>query len=164
MTTNKEDITDKFLYSLCLKVFNLENHSCKMKQSHLRMFAERKRTCMWEKQLAVKPPYHFDQVLRRLSSDPLKAVDLSQREIKVPIRLEQNRTWSSFATGTKDAPMFRVRANGPEEPLLSEVKRIFGMEHQLHMIQDHFSQTNLASILSSISERRSCWIFIYIIV
>ena len=49
-----------------------------------------------EKQLAVEPPYHFDQVLRRLSSDPLKAVDLSQREIKVPIRLEQNRTWSSF--------------------------------------------------------------------
>ncbi|MBQ4842601.1 DNA-3-methyladenine glycosylase 2 family protein [Bacillus safensis] len=102
---------------------------------------------MWEKQLAVEPPYHFDQVLRRLSSDPLKAVDLSQREIKVPIRLEQKPYVVIVqATGTKDAPMFRVRSNGPEEPLLSEVKRIFGMEHQLHMIQDHFSQTNLGSI------------------
>ncbi|BBP87885.1 hypothetical protein BsIDN1_15030 [Bacillus safensis] len=100
-----------------------------------------------KKQLAVEPPYHFDQVLRRLSSDPLKAVDLSQREIKVPIRLEQKPYVVIVqATGTKDAPMFRVRSNGPEEPLLSEVKRIFGMEHQLHMIQDHFSQTNLGSI------------------
>lgn len=37
MTINKEDITDKFLYSLYLKVFNIENHSCKVKQSHLRV-------------------------------------------------------------------------------------------------------------------------------
>lgn len=44
---------------------------------------------MWEKQLVVEPPYDFDQVMRRLSSDPLKAVDLNKREMKVPMRLDQ---------------------------------------------------------------------------
>ena len=67
------------------------------------------------------------------------------------------------ATGTKEAPSFRIQANGPEEAILSEVKRIFGMEHQLHAVHDHFAQTNLAPILNVISERRLCWISIYII-
>lgn len=72
---------------------------------------------MWEKQLAVEPPYHFDQVLRRLSSDPLKAVDLSQREIKVPIRLEQKPYVVIVqATGTKDAPMFGCEQTVPRNP------------------------------------------------
>ena len=100
---------------------------------------------MWEKQLAVEPPYHFDQVLRRLSSDPLKAVDLNQREIKVPIRLEQKPYVVTVqATGTKDAPMFRVRSNGPEEPLLSEVKRMdFHLYHCLMKCIIH-QQLNLS--------------------
>ncbi|MCY7581120.1 MULTISPECIES: DNA-3-methyladenine glycosylase family protein [Bacillus] len=102
---------------------------------------------MWEKHLLVEPPYHFDQVLRRLSSDPLKAVDLDKREIKVPMRLNHKPYMAVVqATGTKEAPSFRVQANGPEEAILSEVKRIFGMEHQLHAVHDHFAQTNLAPI------------------
>ncbi|PRS27748.1 DNA-3-methyladenine glycosylase [Bacillus pumilus] len=102
---------------------------------------------MWEKELTVEPPYHFDQVLRRLSNDPLKAVDLNKREIKVPIRLEQTPYVVVVrATGTKEAPTFRVKGNGPEEPLICEMKRIFGMEHQLDAVHEHFSQTNLAPV------------------
>ncbi|OLP64242.1 DNA-3-methyladenine glycosylase [Bacillus pumilus] len=102
---------------------------------------------MWEKELVVEPPYQFDQVLRRLSNDPLKAVDLNNREIKVPMRIDRNPYVAIVqSTGTTAAPTFRVRANGPEEPIVSDIKRIFGMEHQLQVIHDHFSQTNLSSI------------------
>ncbi|MFS0655831.1 DNA-3-methyladenine glycosylase family protein [Bacillus sp. 179-C3.3 HS] len=102
---------------------------------------------MWERKLVVEPPYHFDQVLRRLSNDPLKAVDIKKREIKVPLRIDQKPYVVVVqATGTTEEPSFRVRAHGPVEPTIFEIKRIFGMNHPLKVIDDHFSQTNLASI------------------
>lgn len=102
---------------------------------------------MWKKELVVEPPYHFDQVLRRLSSDPLKVIDLNKREIKVPMRWDQKPYVVVVqATGTIESPTFRVQSRGPEKPIVSEVKRIFGMDHQLKTIHDHFSQTNLSPI------------------
>ncbi|MFJ5965984.1 DNA-3-methyladenine glycosylase family protein [Bacillus sp. NPDC093026] len=102
---------------------------------------------MWEKKLVLEPPYHFDQVLRRLSNDPLKAVDMKKREIKVPIRLGKNPYIAIVrATGTIETPTFLVQAHGPKEQIICEIERIFGMNHQLKVIHAHFSQTNLSSI------------------
>ncbi len=45
---------------------------------------------MWKETVSVSPPYHFDRVLDRLSLDPLNAVNLDKREVKLPLR-NQNK-------------------------------------------------------------------------
>ena len=46
---------------------------------------------MWKETVSVTPPYHFDKVLERLSLDPLNAVDLHARSIKVPLRTRDGK-------------------------------------------------------------------------
>lgn len=49
---NREYITDKFLYSFYLNVFNIENDSYKVKQSDLSKRGERKRKKHVEKRVS----------------------------------------------------------------------------------------------------------------
>ena len=43
---------------------------------------------MWKETVSVTPPYHFDRVLDRLSLDPLNAVNLDKREVKLPLAIK----------------------------------------------------------------------------
>ncbi|MDA7026685.1 DNA-3-methyladenine glycosylase [Bacillus sp. CLL-7-23] len=101
---------------------------------------------MWKETVSVSPPYHFDRVLERLSLDPLHAVDLEKREVKLPLRNEEKQPCiiTVQATGTVDHPEFLVSGHGEQKAMLKEVNRIFRWEESLQPVMDHFSKTSLS--------------------
>ncbi|MCY8581088.1 DNA-3-methyladenine glycosylase [Bacillus haynesii] len=103
---------------------------------------------MWKETVSVTPPYHFDRVLDRLSLDPLNAVNLDKREVKLPLRNQNKepRIVAVQATGTVEAPAFAVSGTDDRDAMMKEVKRIFRWEESLQPVLDHFSQSSLSSI------------------
>ncbi|TWM25943.1 DNA-3-methyladenine glycosylase [Bacillus paralicheniformis] len=105
---------------------------------------------MWKETVSVSPPYHFDRVLDRLSLDPLNAVNLDKREVKLPLRNQNKepRIVAVQVTGTVDAPVFAVSGTDDRDDMMKEVKRIFRWEENLQPVLDHFSQSSLSSIFA----------------
>ncbi|WP_252607346.1 DNA-3-methyladenine glycosylase family protein [Bacillus paralicheniformis] len=105
---------------------------------------------MWKETVSVSPPYHFDRVLDRLSLDPLNAVNLDKREVKLPLRNQNKepRIVAVQATGTVDTPVFAVSGTDDRDDMMKEVKRIFRWEENLQPVLDHFSQSSLSSIFA----------------
>ncbi|MCJ2148337.1 DNA-3-methyladenine glycosylase [Bacillus sp. B19-2] len=105
---------------------------------------------MWKETVSVSPPYHFDRVLDRLSLDPLNAVNLDKREVKLPLRNQNKepRIVAVQATGTVEAPAFAVSGTDDRDDMMKEVKRIFRWEENLQPVLDHFSQSSLSSIFA----------------
>ncbi|AJO17078.1 DNA-3-methyladenine glycosylase family protein [Bacillus paralicheniformis] len=105
---------------------------------------------MWKETVSVSPPYHFDRVLDRLSLDPLNAVNLDKREVKLPLRNQNKepRIVAVQATGTVEAPAFAVSGTDDRDAMMKEVKRIFRWEENLQPVLDHFSQSSLSSIFA----------------
>ncbi|MBV5123907.1 DNA-3-methyladenine glycosylase family protein [Bacillus halotolerans] len=103
---------------------------------------------MWKEKVSVTPPYHFDRVLNRLALDPLNAVDLKARDIRVPIRNKAGDVCivKVQALGHADEPEFLVSGETEQEDMMKEIKRIFQWEHDLQHVLDHFSKTNLSAI------------------
>ncbi|MCY7914242.1 DNA-3-methyladenine glycosylase 2 family protein, partial [Bacillus haynesii] len=88
---------------------------------------------MWKETVSVSPPYHFDRVLDRLSLDPLNAINLDKREVKLPLRNQNKepRIVAVQATGTAEAPAFAVSGKDDRDDMMKEVKRIFRGEESL---------------------------------
>ena len=104
---------------------------------------------MWTEQVMVEAPYDFDRVLDRLSMDPLQAIDLENRTVKVPLYINDSpHVVTIQATGTVDEPAFIIVGKDEEakEHLLSRIHEIFHWHKPLDSIQKHFGDTALKSI------------------
>ncbi|MBU8786726.1 MULTISPECIES: DNA-3-methyladenine glycosylase family protein [Bacillus] len=103
---------------------------------------------MWKEIVSVSPPYQFDRVLERLSLDPLNAVSLEQREVRLPLRNLKKKpsVVTVKGAGTADAPQFIVSGTDDQEFMMEEVKRIFGWKESLQPVLDHFSKTSLSKL------------------
>ncbi|KAA6447859.1 DNA-3-methyladenine glycosylase family protein [Bacillus swezeyi] len=103
---------------------------------------------MWKEIVSVSPPYHFDRVLERLSLDPLNAVSLDKREVRLPLRNKEKKPCivTVQAAGTADAPEFIVSGSEDRDDLMEEVKRIFRWKENLQPVLDHFSATSLSKL------------------
>ena len=94
------------------------------------------------KQIELNFAYDFERVLDRLSMDPLISLNKEERYVLVPI----NRKITKIkATGTTDAPSFRIEGN-LEEQQLQTIQEIFHFDQSLQPIYEHFSKTNLADL------------------
>ncbi|WP_338780089.1 DNA-3-methyladenine glycosylase [Metabacillus sp. FJAT-52054] len=105
---------------------------------------------MWQEQVQVTPPYDFDRVLERLAIDPLNTLDLDERYVKVPLRLNgfEPHVITVQATGSKQAPAFTVsgKTGAVKSEALKEVRRIFQWDRELSAIGEHFKSTAIAQI------------------
>ncbi|KZZ82543.1 DNA-3-methyladenine glycosylase family protein [Bacillus sp. SJS] len=105
---------------------------------------------MWQEQVQVKPPYDFDRVLERLAIDPLNTLDLNERYVKVPLRLNgfEPHVITVQATGSKQAPAFTVsgKKDAVKSEALKEVRRIFQWDRELSAIGEHFKSSAIAQI------------------
>jgi len=108
---------------------------------------------MWKEYIEVASPYDFDNVLERMSLDPLNYVDLKERLIYVPLYDQFGDPFvvSVQATGSKEEPTFIVTGHdeNQKEIAISEVFRIFQWDRSLNVIQNHFLQTNLADLFQT---------------
>ncbi|MET3698677.1 DNA-3-methyladenine glycosylase II [Bacillus oleivorans] len=99
-------------------------------------------------------PYHFDGILQRLALDPLNYVDLNNREIKIPVYLQQaNVAVSVKAIGTMEQPEFLLtfaeKEGVPAEAVKQEVERLFQWNTNMDEVHQHFLNTDLAPIFEN---------------
>lgn len=88
--------------------------------------------------------YDFDRTLERLSLDPLHAIDLSEKAVKLPM-LEGNIV-KVQAIGSVQQPKFEI--TGAEADQLPEIKNIFHFDRSLVPVYEHFQSTNLDHLFS----------------
>jgi DNA-3-methyladenine glycosylase II len=86
--------------------------------------------------------YDFDRALERLSLDPLHAVDLGDRRVRIP--LTEGNVVEVKATGTTDAPVFTLSGAIGDQP--AAVSELLHFNRSLEPVNDHFRQTSLAHL------------------
>ncbi|KKK33014.1 DNA-3-methyladenine glycosylase [Mesobacillus campisalis] len=105
---------------------------------------------MWQETISIPGPYNFDLALDRLSLDPLHAVDLDSRTVKVPVANGSERQIATVkGTGSLEIPQFHITAEGSKEQTLSVLKEIFRWDVELRKIHDHFQSTDLKPIFDA---------------
>jgi len=96
--------------------------------------------------IKIKGPYNFDQVLNRLSLDPLNQVNLEEHSVKVPLIVNgEKQVVKVKAVGYLDEPRFEVNGNTSDAVIL-RLRKIFQWDQPLDGIHVHFHNTDLAPI------------------
>lgn len=81
----------------------------------------------------------------RLSLDPLHAINLKERTVKVPLVIDHSpQVVEVKATGTTNNPSFEI--TGTNDEGLFKIREIFQWDTNLGKINDHFQQTALRSL------------------
>ena len=104
---------------------------------------------MWTERITVEGPYDFDKVLDRLLIDPLQAVDLENRTVKVPLYIDDSpHVVTIQATGTVDEPAFLIEGKEKQDKdrLLLRIDEIFHWHKPMGPIQEHFRATVLEPV------------------
>ncbi|WP_018664380.1 DNA-3-methyladenine glycosylase family protein [Heyndrickxia acidiproducens] len=103
---------------------------------------------MWEKTVTIQGPYNFDRALERLSLDPLQAVDILKRQVKIPIYGKVPETAVITAIGTTEEPAFHIEGENPDTAEIVE-KRLFHLfqwDTDIAGITGYFTGTALQPI------------------
>lgn len=95
-------------------------------------------------QITLPFHYDFDRVLERLSLDPLHAVSLSDKSVRVP--MASGNVVVVKAAGSSSRPVFELE--NLEEGQLDRIKDIFHFSSSLDAVNAHFANTNLAALFS----------------
>jgi DNA-3-methyladenine glycosylase II len=104
---------------------------------------------MWEETVEISGPYNFDLALSRLAMDPLNAVDLENRSVKVPLVFNDTKVVAEVeGIGTLEKPAFIVRAHFEKESTIQRLKEIFRWDVELIHIHEHFQTTELKSLFN----------------
>lgn len=102
---------------------------------------------MWEDKVAISGPYNFDLALSRLALDPLHAVDIEKRSVKVPLVLDDKKVVAEvIGTGTLEKPEFLIRANLEKEKTIQRLTEIFQWDVELIHIHEHYQTTQLKDL------------------
>lgn len=86
--------------------------------------------------------YRFDDAIARLALDPLNAVDINKKEIKVPI---DNAITTIQSIGSFREPKFKIEGMETGKQL-ERISSIFHFDRSLDAINVHFAQTNLREL------------------
>ncbi|WP_040287018.1 DNA-3-methyladenine glycosylase family protein [Sporosarcina koreensis] len=90
-------------------------------------------------------PYDFDSALARLAGNPVHAVDLEGRLVRVP--MEEGNLVTVQGTGTVREPSFRISGllNGEQ---LAHIRWVFHFDEPLDGIAAHFANTDLVPVFA----------------
>lgn len=86
--------------------------------------------------------YDFDRALERLSLDPLHAIDLSDRSVRIP--MPEGNVAKVKAKGTSESPVFEIIDAIEEQMAL--IADIMHFNRSLEPVMDHFLGTSLAHL------------------
>ncbi len=89
--------------------------------------------------------YDFDSALIRLSNDPVNAVNIQGRFVRIP--MAEGNIVTVRGIGTKEEPLFQLEGM-LNDLQINTVKTIFHFDQSLDDVQKHFQQTDLAPIFN----------------
>ena len=89
--------------------------------------------------------YDYDRALERLARDPVNAVDVQRRIVRVP--MEEGNVITLQGTGTTAIPTF-ILEGAIDLDQIEEIKSIFHFDRPLIAIAAHFEGTDLGAAIS----------------
>ncbi|MGG5740362.1 MULTISPECIES: DNA-3-methyladenine glycosylase family protein [Bacillus cereus group] len=100
---------------------------------------------MWSEHVTLEYPYHFEEVLKRLSFDPLNVIQLDEKVIYVPLFIDEEQIVVRLqGIGTVQNPQFWISSQtGDPEKVMKRMRSIFHWNDSFQDIQNHFSNTSL---------------------
>lgn len=84
--------------------------------------------------------YDFDRAMERLAADPVHAVDLQKREVRIP--MEEGNIVTLRGVGSTESPLFELE-HARDDVQVEKVKSIFHFNQRLDTIARHFLNTDL---------------------
>ncbi|MFS0576780.1 DNA-3-methyladenine glycosylase [Sporosarcina sp. 179-K 3D1 HS] len=94
-------------------------------------------------QISLPFQYDFDRAMQRLAADPVNAVDLQKREVRIP--MEEGNIVTLRGVGSIEAPLFELE-NVRGDAQVEKVKSIFHFNRRLDTIARHFLNTDLEQL------------------
>ncbi|MCM3710126.1 DNA-3-methyladenine glycosylase family protein [Sporosarcina luteola] len=94
-------------------------------------------------QFSIPFAYDFDRALERLAGDPVNAVDLTKREIRIP--MEEGNIVSLYGLGSIESPSFLLK-NAMNTKQVDQLMSVFHFDRPLDEIADHFIDTDLEKL------------------
>ncbi|MDM5191935.1 DNA-3-methyladenine glycosylase [Bacillus hominis] len=100
---------------------------------------------MWSEHVTLEYPYHFGEVLKRLSFDPLNVIQLEEQVIYVPLFIDEEQIVVRLqGIGTVQNPQFWISSQtGDPEKVMKRMRFIFHWNDSFQDIQNHFLNTSL---------------------
>ncbi|PWA04821.1 DNA-3-methyladenine glycosylase [Pueribacillus theae] len=109
---------------------------------------------MWQQEIRIAGPYHFERALRRLAADPIKVIDLENKTIKVPLVIDKNPYAITVkSVGTVTEPHFSISGEVKDEHksiVLKEIRRVFQWDVPFENIYAHFEKKELGSLFQTL--------------
>ncbi|HDR6317868.1 TPA: DNA-3-methyladenine glycosylase 2 family protein [Bacillus thuringiensis] len=106
---------------------------------------------MWSEHVTLEYPYHFEEVLKRLSFDPLNVIQLDEKVIYVPLCIDEEQIVVRLqGIGTVQNPQFWISSQaGDQEKVMKRMRAIFHWNEPLQDIQNHFLNTSLRPLFET---------------
>ncbi len=106
---------------------------------------------MWSEHVTLEYPYHFEEVLKRLSFDPLNVIQLDEKVIYVPLFIDEEQVVVRLqGIGTIQNPQFWISSQaGDQEKVMKRMKSIFHWNEPFQNIQNHFLNTSLRPLFET---------------
>ncbi|PQZ52517.1 DNA-3-methyladenine glycosylase [Bacillus sp. MYb209] len=106
---------------------------------------------MWSEHVTLEYPYHFEEVLKRLSFDPLNVIQLDEKIIYVPLFIDEEQIVIRLqGIGTVQNPQFWISSQaGYQEKVMKRMRSIFHWNEPFQNIQDHFLNTSLRPLFET---------------
>ncbi|HIE8455383.1 TPA: DNA-3-methyladenine glycosylase family protein [Bacillus cereus] len=106
---------------------------------------------MWSEHVTLEYPYHFEEVLKRLSFDPLNVIQLDEKVIYVPLCIDEEQIVVRLqGIGTVQNPQFWISSQtGDPEKVMKRMGAIFHWNEPFQDIQNHFLNTSLRPLFET---------------
>lgn len=105
---------------------------------------------MWEETVSISGPYNFELALSRLALDPLHAVNIGERQVKVPLVFGDKKVVAEVTgIGSLEKPEFRIRADLEKEKTVQRLTEIFQWDVELLQVHEHFQTTVLKDLFNA---------------
>ncbi|MED0903608.1 DNA-3-methyladenine glycosylase family protein [Bacillus nitratireducens] len=106
---------------------------------------------MWSEHVTLEYPYHFEEVLKRLSFDPLNVIQLDEKVIYIPLFIDEEQIVVRLqGIGTVQNPQFWISSQaGDQEKVMKRMKSIFHWNEPFQNIQNHFLNTLLRPLFET---------------
>lgn len=106
---------------------------------------------MWSEHVTLEYPYHFEEVLKRLSFDPLNVIQLDEKVIYIPLCIDEEQVIVRLqGIGTVQNPQFWISSQtGNPEKVMKRMRAIFHWNEPFHDIQNHFLNTSLRPLFET---------------
>ncbi|GAA0450481.1 DNA-3-methyladenine glycosylase [Alkalibacillus silvisoli] len=105
---------------------------------------------MWKEYYHAAGIYDFDYTLQRLNMDPLINVNMKERWVDVPVRLnhEEQCVVRVKGEGTTEKPVFSVMSDYDEDQdiIFEHIRNLFQWDRDLQDVLDFFEESDLARL------------------